>query len=215
MSRFTMDNTEGYSKSQIAQLNARYDEGLLLLEHIEHDDKSYTDRLAELVQTQFDNEPPESPSEITIRTLKAEVERLAVDLEIAGSRLEGEGQGGRSAGLSALAARTLLARLAVFAFLALLSLPVFAAPKTHRHVTKPLSTITVKVVPHEAYIRGQKGPLAHAAWRITTVDIDSCTVWVDTTAPDVSGAEVGALRACRKAIDIGVSRLMTLESSPR
>lgn len=60
---------------------------------------------------------PEDPRDITIRTLKEEVERLAGDLETASWRLEGEGQGGRAALLSALSARTILARLAGDAYL--------------------------------------------------------------------------------------------------
>lgn len=74
-----------------------------------------------------------------------------------------------------------------------------AAP---RHVTKPVSSITVKVVRHEDYARNQKAPLT--PWRIKSADLDSCSAWVDTTAPNVSMAEPAAFLACRHAIDVAV-----------
>lgn len=148
---------------------------------------------------------PEDPKDITIRTLKAEVERLANDAQQAADWFEHDGmrQSQVHMASSAKAARALLARLAVFAFLALLSLPVFAAPKAHRHVTKPLSAITVKVVAHESFLRVAK-PTQRSPWFITTSDSDSCTAWVDTTAGNVPAAEIGAFRACRTAIDLAV-----------
>lgn len=149
---------------------------------------------------------PEDPRDITIRTLKAEVVRLADAIPglVAGYHLNDPAR--TEARFHVAGARALLARLAVFAFLALLYLPAFAAPTAHRHVTKPLSAITVKVVAHQDFTRklasrpGAEAP--GTPWIITSHDIDSCVAWVDTTAGNVPAAEIGAFRACRTAIDL-------------
>jgi hypothetical protein len=82
------------------------------------------------------------------------------------------------------------------------------APKAPRRVTRPISSITVKVMPDVDYQRKAKGAdktvTANgkpAPWILTTLDADSCTAWVSTKAPDVTAAEVAAFRAFRVAID--------------
>jgi len=66
----------------------------------------------------------------------------------------------------------------------------FAAPAAHpakRPRVKPLSAVTVKVSPDRT-----ARPI-----RISTVDRDSCTVWVNR---DDELLEIAALRACRAAM---------------
>jgi len=81
-------------------------------------------------------------------------------------------------------------QLAIFAAILLLAASAhatFAAPAAKRPRVKPLSTVTVKVSP-DATAR----PI-----RISTVDRDSCTVWINR---DDELLEVAALKACRAAM---------------
>lgn len=79
----------------------------------------------------------------------------------------------------------LLLTLTMFPFVA-------HAAKAPRHVTRPISNITVKVMPAEK--------LAGKPWRITTSDADSCTAWVSEKAPSVPTAQLNAFIACQGAI---------------
>ena len=124
--------------------------------------------------------------------LKAEVERLAGSLETL------YGADPRDAS----AARALIARLGLTLAAIFLAGSLYAAPtprKAPRH-TKPISTITVKVVPHADYLRIAK---PSESWHITTSDDDGCTAWVDTRG-DVDKNEPAAFTACRAAIDSAV-----------
>jgi hypothetical protein len=83
-----------------------------------------------------------------------------------------------------------------------------AADKAPRHVTKPVSTITVKVVGAEDYQRKAKGadPTRTAdgrpaQWILTTLDADSCVAWVSKAAkPNVATVQLDAFVACQVAI---------------
>lgn len=148
---------------------------------------------------------PADPKDATIATLteqrdllKAEVERLAEGLKFYEPAIVRKAERERAA--------SLLRRLGLTLAAIFLAGSLYAAPaprKAPRHTTKPISTITVKVVAQADFLRGapagQRGP-----WRITTADLDGCTAWVDDSAPDVTAAEVLALRACRMKIDMAV-----------
>lgn len=173
---------------------------------------SWCDRPASLMHPHYEDTPacefhedectpPPRSKDATIAALAQEVERLAKDLETSQLR-NVPYPSGLSPSESAAASRTILRRLGLALAILLLASGLNAAPKP-RHVTKPISAITVKVVAQADFLRGapagQRGP-----WRITTADADSCTAWVDDSAPDVTAAEVLALRACRMRIDLAV-----------
>ena len=110
-------------------------------------------------------------------------------------------------------ARVIIRGVAYSALLLLAAIPSNAA---QRHITRPISSIAVKVVSHSKFLRRLPRDVAariasdpsyaaaYGAWAITHADADSCVAWVDTQTGDVSGAEVAALRACRKVIDAHV-----------
>lgn len=56
--RFRDDNTEGYTQNQLDELNRRYEERLDRYAAVRDIDKSLADRIAELVQAQFDDQTP-------------------------------------------------------------------------------------------------------------------------------------------------------------
>lgn len=97
------------------------------------------------------------------------------------------------------------ASFAALALSLLLPLAVQAAPqKVPRHTVKPLSSITVKVVPDQDFQRkaAQVGLVAGQSYVITAHDLDGCTAWVTERASDI--AQYAAFKACRKAIDNAV-----------
>lgn len=77
------------------------------------------------------------------------------------------------------------------------------APK--RHVTRPIYSITVKVVAPEDYARAAKGADRAvtrsgkpAQWIVTTLDMDSCVAWVPANAqPNAATAALDAFVACQ------------------
>jgi len=138
-----------------------------------------------------------APKDATIAALAEEVELLAEGLRFYQPAIV------RKAERERAIAR--LRRLGLALGILLLGTSLYAAPVPHkpRHVTKPISTITVKVVSQVDFLRGAPAG-GRGSWRITTADIDGCTAWVDDSAPDVTAAEILALRACRMKIDLAV-----------
>lgn len=67
------------------------------------------------------------------------------------------------------------------------------APKP-RAVTRPISSITVKVMPEERF----HGKSQH--WLISAVSGTSCTAWVDAAVVQREKAELTAYAACRRAL---------------
>lgn len=145
-----------------------------------------------------------------IDALKVEVERLAEEFEwraarVGASAVRGDFQ--RCAG----DARALLRRLGLALAAGLLASGLWAAPapagpqapaRAPRQVTRPVSSISVKVMPHASFQGRFRA--AGAAWAITTADADSCTAWVDGGAAGIEAAELAALKACRAAVDRAV-----------
>lgn len=85
-----------------------------------------------------------------------------------------------------------------------------AAPAPKRHATRPISSITVKIVYAEDYARKAKtaDPTVTpdgkpATWLISSYDADSCVAWVSDgeNAKGIAAAEVAAFKACRKVLD--------------
>jgi hypothetical protein len=151
----------------------------------------------------------------TIAALAAEVERLAGDLSLlgAGHHLGQEPMDtSRTAASSADLARTLLRRLGLTLAAGLLASGLYAAPaqagpqapaRAPRHVTHPISSISVKVMPHAAF-QGRFRAVSGLFWGITTADADSCVAWVDGGAPGIEAAELAAFKGCRAAVDRAV-----------
>jgi hypothetical protein len=54
--RFREDNTEGYSASELAELNRLFEQAKADVEYDENDGASWLDRIAEAVQATFDDE---------------------------------------------------------------------------------------------------------------------------------------------------------------
>lgn len=90
-----------------------------------------------------------------------------------------------------------------------LPIAAHAADKAPRHTVKPVSTITIKVMPDADYAAKEAkadhtitadGKPAH--WIITAGDSDSCTAWVPMRYAGT--AEAQAFRACRNVIDNAV-----------
>lgn len=168
-------------------------------------DRFACDRHADLIGGEPGGAVEADAKDATIAVLVREIKRLRGDLEIASGRLEGEGWGGRHAAESAKASRALLRRLGLALAAGLLASGLYAAPapagpqaaaKAPRHVTRPISSISVKVMPHAAFQGRFRA--SRAAWAITTADADSCTAWVDGAVPGREAAELAAFKGCQE-----------------
>lgn len=152
--------------------------------------------------------PAVAAYERKIAALAQEVERLVEDVFprlTAGYHLNAPER--TEAWIHRETARALLRRLGLALAAGLLASGLWAAPapagpqapaRASRHVTRPLSSVTVKIMPHAAF--QSRFRASRAAWAITTADADSCTAWVDAATPGLEAAGQAAYGGCRAAI---------------